>query len=378
MFIRSIDELKRLIRKIEFNKTEPELMTELVNKAMRAGEGERERLRRVSQKSHELFKLLKEMEIFRKIEVADETMENLKRIPMGAVDGSFQVVGGIGGRWYAILGISQIIAENGFTLNPIVKVDGGIEPIEAADERIARQTSEMMMMLGEIKSFRKIAEKLGLKGESYIVIDGPIIDPPMYAVEEYVADRVSALKYCYERDIGVVGFVKRIMGSNYLNFLKNELEEIQSMEFTNDLDLLSTVMFDAVKEMEGPVFTSPINYEEGINEKNSLTFTYKCYKEKGLTVYYSYYKPLIRGRIFRIEYASFEELDEQNVLEKIDRILKIINKVWTLPGMDESLLTLIAHAKCNIRLGAAETLYYEIMARALSEGNLHLFLESLT
>jgi hypothetical protein len=52
----------------------------------------------------------------------------------------------------------------------------------------------------------------------------------------------------------------------------------------------------------------------------------------------------------------------------------LINQIWILPGMDEPLPIILAHNKCNVRRGTAETIYYEIMAKALSEGNLHLWL----
>ena len=330
----SIEELKNLIRKIEFNKTEPELLTELVRNAMKAGEMERERLKQVSKKSHELFTVLKNKSFFRRIENDEQTVNELKRVPIGAVDGSFQVVGGVGGRWYVILGVAQVIAENGFTLQPAIKVGGSIVPLEAADEGVLHRESEILMMFGEIKALRGVADILGDKGESYILIDGPVIDPPLYANKEYVEDRVNVLRFCYERKV------------------------------------------DIVRSESYPVYTSPINYEEGCDDKDRVTLTYNMYKDKGLTVYYSYYKPSLRGKVFRVEYASFEALSKQKVVEKFDRILGIINQVWTLPGMDEPLLITIAHNKCNVRRGAAETIYYEIMTRALSEGYLHLWLES--
>jgi len=77
---------------------------------MKADEGERERLEHISKKSHELFKTLNEMG-FCRVKSNEEIIDSLKRIPVGAVDGSFQLVGGTGGRWYAVFGISQIIAE---------------------------------------------------------------------------------------------------------------------------------------------------------------------------------------------------------------------------------------------------------------------------
>jgi len=56
----SIEELKRIIRKMEFNKTEPELLIELISKAIKAGERERTRLKKIDEKSHKLFSLLKD------------------------------------------------------------------------------------------------------------------------------------------------------------------------------------------------------------------------------------------------------------------------------------------------------------------------------
>ena len=82
--------------------------------------------------------------------------------------------------------------------------------------------------------------------------------------------------------------------------------------------------------------------------------------------------------MYRVEYVSFEKLGEEKLMKRFNRMMSLINLVWTLPGMEEPLPIILAHTKCNVRRGAAETIYYEIMARALSEGSLHLWLESLT
>ena len=266
---------------MEFNKTEHELLIELVDKAMKTGEGERERLEHISKKSHKLFKTLNEMGFFCQVESNKEKIDSLKRIPVGAVDGSFQLVGGTGGRWYAIFGISQIIAEKGFTLQPVIKVDGGIEPLEAVDEGVARQKAEIVMMLGEMKGFRSVAEKLGSNGRNcYLLIDGPVIDPPLYMDEKYVESRVNSIRFCIKRNVNIIGFVKRVMGSNYLSYLKSELGEERIAGFTNDLDLLSTIMFNAVKEMSHPVFTRPLTFDEGTDGRGKLNLVYESYKSK--------------------------------------------------------------------------------------------------
>ena len=371
----SIEELKRLIRKLEFNKTEPELLIDLVNKARREGEGERERLKRISTKSSNILELLKKEQLIYKIDSGAEKDE-LMRVPAGAVDGSFQIVGGLGRKWFAIYGVSQIVAEKGFTLNPMVKVDGNIEVIEAVDEGEAHRNAEILMMLGETKSIRKVAEIIASE-KSYLLIDGPIIDPPVYAETEYISNRVNALRFCSENNVHVIGFVKRILGRNYMNFLASKFRnEINVSEFTNDLDLLAPGMYHLFKELSCPIYTCPISYDEGVNKADKLIETYKHYQKKGLSIYYSYYKPSLRGRIFRIELASFVQLDREELLKEFHRIFVFINKVWTLPGFDEPLLITVAHNKCNVRRGAAETLYYEIITRALSEGGLPLWLET--
>jgi len=373
----SVEELKRIIRKIDFNKTEPELLAELVYKAIRTGEGERERLKHVSKRSYELFKILKNRRIFHQIKEDEGEIKKLKEVPAGAIDGSFQVVGGVGGRWYVLFGVAQVIAEAGFTLRPTIVVDGGIEPLDSVDESRVYRLAEVTMMLGEVKALRKIVDKVGKRDEAYVLIDGPIIDPPMYYDEDYVKERVSALRLCHERNINVVGFVKRVMGRGFLNHLSEETGE-DLMDFTSDLDLLSTIMFEGFKSEARPIYTRPIDYGEGHEIGDKVAYVHNIYKGKGLNVYYSYYKPSLRGRIFRVEYASFKSLEEQELLEKFRQIMCLVNQVWTIPGTEEPSLIVIAHNKCNVRRGAAETIYYEIMAKALSEGNIHLWLESLS
>lgn len=371
----SIEELKRLIRKLEFNKTEPELLIELVNKARKEGEGERERLKRISMKSSKIIELLKKEHLIHKID-SEVKKDELMTIPAGAVDGSFQIVGGVGRKWFAIYGVSQIIAKRGFTLNPMVKVDGNIEMIEGIDEGEARKSAEILMMLGETKSIRKVAEIISSE-KSYLLIDGPIIDPPIYAEEKYISNRISALRFCSENNVHVIGFVKRIFGRNYINFLANKFKnEINVGEFTNDHDLLAPGMYQLFKDLSCPIYTCPISYNEGADKTDRFMETYERYRKKGLLIYYSYYKPSLRGRIFRVELASFVELDAEELLKEFHRIFVFINKIWTLPGFDEPLLITIAHNKCNVRRGAAETLYYEIITRALSEGELPIWLET--
>ena len=80
-----------------------------------------------------------------------------------------------------------------------------------------------------------------------------------------------------------------------------------------------------------------------------------------------YYKPNIREKVNRIELASFEELEDQQLMQKFKEIMELI-QIWTLPEQGQTLPIIIAHNKCSVRKGAADTLYYEIMTRAFSQG----------
>ena len=272
MPILSLEELKRLIRKIEFNKTEPELLIELVNKAKTIGEGERNRLRQLTKKSLDILKTMRNNNLLYVVDADRDTLRNLKSSPLGAVDGSFQVTGGKGGLWYIVLGVSQIIAEKGFTLSPIIKVDGAVEPIEAIDDADAKRKAEKLMMLAEIKAMLKVAEYLRKERNAYLLIDGPIIDPPLLLDKGYIDERVSALKFCVENNVTVIGFVKRIMGKNYLNFLKNTFESDVFEDYVNDLDLLASTLFSALRETRRALYTKPIKYNEGLEAEGRDKF----------------------------------------------------------------------------------------------------------
>jgi hypothetical protein len=361
----SLEELKRLIRKIELNKTEPELLVKLIDDARSVGEGERRRLGQIAKKSFSLFKTLKKDGFLHVVNLDRKLVDTLKKIPLGSVDGSFQVTGGKGGLWYVIIGVSKIVAKNGFTLSPDIKVDGIVEPIKALDEADARRKAGRIMMLSEIKAIRKIGNDLQEGNKSTLLIDGPIIDPPLLLEKEYVTERVDALKYCNESGVSVIGFVKRIMGRNFLNYLSKSIEKNMLNGYVSDFDLLNGILFNAVNEEKGkPVFTRPIAFDEGMKSKRDpLNKVYQSYKEKGLCIYCSYYRSGLRGGLYRIELASFHEMKENILLSTYEKIMSLISEVWTLAGTTQPLPIIIAHNKCNVRKGAADSLYNEIISR---------------
>lgn len=371
----SLKELKRIIRKIEFNKTEHQLLIQLIEEATKVGEEERERVENMYKTS---LKIFKELSIKNMFFYEALRKEQLKKVPVGSVDGSFQVTGGIGGRWYAVIGVAQVIAPNGFTLAPKIKVGGMVKTIKANEEREAKSIATKIMMMAENKAILDIVRELRAK-KAYLMIDGPIIDPPALLDKEYIDYRVDVLEECLDNDIIPIGFVKRVASKNFINILKGMIPQGLFIDYTTDLELLFSILNMAMREQEAKyVYLKPVYYGKGVyGEYSMLSRVYKEYENRGLRLYYTYFKPNLRSRVYRIEVASFKNLDEKALIQLYKEIIGLMN-LWILPGLNIPLPIILAHSKCNIRKGAAETLYYEIISRMVSqEKEFFIFTEEL-
>jgi hypothetical protein len=371
----SYEEIKRILRKIEFDKTEPKLLTELVNKAIEIGDKEIRRINKMRQKSERLFNFLRDKDILIMLKPNVVLMDFLRKVAVGAVDGSFQVLSGSGGQWFAFFGVSMILAKNGFTVNPEVNVDGIIETIKCVDEAEAKRISSEIMMWSETKALRRLCEKMIGHNESYILIDGPIVDPPLLKDPSYINFRTSTIKFCINNNISVIGFVKRIIRNEFIKFLQlNFGEQLDLASFSSDIDLLSGILHQALSQFGYPVYTKPIHLLDFLEKSDPTYEIYSLYENNGIKIYHSYYKPTLRSKIYRIELASISTLTDNELKEVFDRILSLIRYIWTLPGMNEPLPIILAHEKCNIRQGAAEKLYYEVITRSLTEEEAYLWL----
>jgi hypothetical protein len=371
----SYEEIRRILRKIEFDKTEPKLLIKLVNKAIEIGEKERHKINRMKQKTEKLFNFLQDKDILLELKPDESLINSLREVAVGAVDGSFQVISGSGGHWFTFLGISMILAKYGFTTNPEVNVDGMIETFKCADEARARRVSSEIMMWSETKALRKLCEKLIGHREPCILIDGPIVDPPLLKDPSYINFRTSAMKFCINNNVSVVGFVKRIMGNEFIKFLQSNFDEqLDLSPFSSDIDLLSGILHLALLRFSNPIYTKPVHVLDFLEKSDPRYEVYSLYERHGVKIYHSYYKPTLRSKIYRIELASISTLTDNELKEVFDRILLLIRYVWTLPGMNEPLPIILAHEKCNIRQGAAEKLYYEVITRSLTEEEAYLWL----
>jgi hypothetical protein len=346
------------IKRIEFNKTEPEVLIELIKDANQKGEKVQKESKRLKNRAKEVFKKLS---IFEEILIKEDKLPSdynpLIECTIG-IDGSYNKVGGVGGKWYSPYSIVRIRFENGITSMPIVDIySAGIEEIEEQETPNVDEEASLRMLEGETKAINNWGSK---NISSIVFIDGPIVDPPTYKDKDYIDYRCKAIKKCLKHSL-VIGCVKRsrdiffikdfekILGSSNGELRKDFLgdQQIFAYFFTN---------FRFENDYRGVLFSKYID----ISDHD----TCQMYKENGLHVYSTFYQKNINSKILRIDIA----IPEESLSNAQDLILKGIKASadWQYPKQDIPLPIELAHEKCKIRKGAADILYEEIITKSRS------------
>jgi hypothetical protein len=114
------------------------------------------------------------------------------------IDGSFQLVGGAGGLWFAPISVARIIFTNGIYSQPHVDVFwAGIEEISEKEEPKPNITASVRMLVLEANALLNWGSK---KIISTVFIDGPIVDPPVQTLggSKYVQERCDSIIKCIE------------------------------------------------------------------------------------------------------------------------------------------------------------------------------------
>ncbi len=351
-------ELKELLKKIEFNKTEPEVLTKLVESAQRKGEKAKKELKNLRNLTDKIIDVLSDKDFFF---ISNKIRENeVEKFAIG-IDGSFQLVGGIGGKWYLFLSVTRVLFKNGLESEPEVEV------FWADIDEIDEQVNPNIKLIGEEKMLAAESKAIlnwGSKGiKSVVFIDGPIVDPPFSFRydEDYINYRCEAFRTCLRNSI-VIGCVKRIRDRFFINHIINEFDVKQTESFPTDQHLM-LLLFTKLRQKIplGSLYTSWIDITE-LNTKPP----YRDYKENEVYIVSFFYERDIRSKVLRID-IPFTFPPSENVDLVNSTVSKVINTLdyWTYPGQDP-LPVLLAHEKCNIRKGAAEVLYEEILTKTRS------------
>mgnify|MGYP000244576079 CR=1 FL=1 len=370
----TLEDLKRIIRKIEFNKTPSELLIRLIAKATERGNELREDIKKIRKSVAKIAEELLLNGLIKKLEISD--IDNFRKKFSAGIDGSRQLVGGKTGKYYLMLDAVIVKFPEGI-FGPIdVKYsDVDILPIFDPSGNTVNSLSEDLMLELETKAIRRFInrEVPSTVKESYLILDGPIVDPPRPPLggdESYIDLRAFSIRegLIASNKVYTLGYVKKVSGSIFKSYVEENLNR-KFDGFNYDLDfvgscliyLLSTV---APLESKNNIiyYTVPIELPHDLSD--SFSKTYSMYRNCNLYVFYTYSMLGGKTSIFRLDIAFDRYPTEAELLKRTEDALKIIYSS-TLPGMRHPIQIIIAHNKANIRKGAAEILFQEIMTRGI-------------
>jgi len=352
--------IRELKRRIEFDLTEPETLIGLVHDAKLKGEKVRKDLTELRQISGEVRKSIES----RGFLLRGESLSGINLLTARAVgiDGSFQLVGGAGGKWYAPISVARISFENGPTSSPKVDIYGAtIEEIDETDDPKPNTVAAVMMLSAEVKAMFDWGTQ---SKDAVVMIDGPVVDPPVFSHggKDYVRDRCEAIRKCMAKD-RFIGCVKRSRDGFLIDYLSKIDASIQGRlaRFPSDQYLVA-YLFANVRDTgySGPLFTHWLD----VSQINPL---YQTYAENGVHIISLFVQRAVNSQVLRVDlpldHSPSDDTNRADIAYKQGAKAVI---EWTFPGQDYPLPVFLAHGKCNIREGCAEVLYEEIMTRGMT------------
>ncbi len=348
------NELQEALRQIQFNKTEAETLSSLVNDAVGKGKKVQLEHRRLKDICSRIIDTMKDKSIL--LDEVELTGASLMSVAAG-IDGSFFPIGGVGGLWYVPMSVARIVFDGGVSSIPVVDVfDAHIEEIQETSETFnINLECAIRMMVGENKALMNWGSR---RKKSIVFIDGPIVDPPSYQENAFIEYRTEALRTNLETS-QVVGCVKKSRDRFIRDYLVEEsvIEPAWRDSFPSDQHLF-LYLFTKLREQgaSGPLFTRPLVVRQG--------GAYRVYEDRGLKVGYVFFQKDASAKVLRLDLIeSSDVMDDQKELVKLARNAVRNASDWTYPGQDIPLPVRLADEKCKIRQGCAEVLYDDIMSR---------------
>ena len=184
----NLTEIEEIKRRMEFNKTESEIITKLVNTANIKGAKFEKENKKICYNAQKFLEEIegKEKIIFSEDDIEKTDFSNCRAV---GIDGSLFPIGGVGGKWYIPYAIVRILYENGIHEQPIVDIyDSDIDELDEKDYINIKTEASRRMLLRETTALEDWVNK---KKKSIIFIDGPVIDPPSYRAIDYVKNRCN-------------------------------------------------------------------------------------------------------------------------------------------------------------------------------------------
>jgi hypothetical protein len=348
------EELREHLKKIDFDKTEPETLIKLIQSAEIKGDETRKELAQLNKLTEKIVDELLPKNFFLFHDYNEELVE---KFAVG-IDGSFQLAGGIGGKWYLFLSNALIVFKDGVKSDPQTTIWADILTLNEIDNPKVGSEATVKMLSGESKSILFWGSK---KIPSVLFIDGPVIDPPFpfHNDESYINYRCEAIRAC-EKSI-IVACVKRIRDRFFIDYIKNTFSISAVQDFPTDQHLM-IMLFTKLRQKQdvNSIFTKWLD----VTDYYTNQIPYKKYRENGIHIISFFYEKDLKSSILRID-IPIPFLPSTNIEFVDNLVVKIVNCLdyWTYSGLDP-IPVFLAHEKCNIRKGAAEVLYEDILTKS--------------
>lgn len=366
-------ELLKEKKKLEFMMTEGEILNSLIKGAHEISTKHKELLKELYNSASAITNAFPEFIKKYEDRINDEEVPH---VAVG-IDGSFQVMGGIGGIWYAVLSSVKVFFPERIMREPEVTYFATIKTIKAIDESQAKTHASYLMLSLETSELEtlvtpnsKFLEKLNIEKleNSIIFLDGPIIDPPFISnanLKNYHEKRIDIIKKLLENSNYVIGCTKRIRGNRLIKWLQNSYPRVSTYEnkFYDDIHLVSS-LFKNYRAGEKMSFLNPIATKPFTLSYRDEDGAERYYEDRGVKIYRFFYQRDATAPIMQVEVAT--TTSEEFSRYTCNSIIKSIT-YWTLRGHGLPLPSLLAHEKCTIREGCAQVLYEEIITKESSE-----------
>ncbi len=248
---------------------------------------------------------------------------------------------------------------------------------------VARHKAELEMLNMENNILEKIIDEnidtlssneLRSK-DIWVYVDGPIIDPPNLILRgeretEFMEKRAILINALIERNVHTIGYVKRIMGTMWFDYISEKygIDREVASYFHNDWSMVTIILSTALaeiysyidKEQSVIVFTKPHPVKD---------FNYNLFNEVGTSIYYSYVvfsHSRYRSIIGRVDIAVKNNTSIDKVYELLEKT--IVFTFSQIPyGFKYPLPVYLAHIACNIPRREARKLVMETLGKAVFE-----------
>lgn len=358
--------INKIKNEIDFNKTKSQLLIELINKMGKVGTDLKEHFDHIMKSSKNIKNEIRDF--FNIIRIEDQENRKHKLNEVVAIDGSSNIGGQLSGKFVSLYSVAQIhlLKDEISNIIPSEFYWGDMEIIDALDEKEIEKKLEVKMIKRETKAYKESLNlfKNNKDKEKIVFIDGPIIDPPFHKDVEFIKYRTKILKELINKNVILIGCVKRIYGNNFCKFLLNSVENEsireKIAEYLNDSYVVSSLFanFRRKNNFHGSIIS---NFYQNKLPENSIKF---LYEKNNISIKSLFFQFSTKHRLMRIDIPilTSRSYTFEYLYEKVrDNLIE-----WSYPGIDLPYPVHLAHEFSKIRNGCAKKIYDDILTKNLS------------